>query len=115
MWSCRRAKDIHKSKSSHYTLVMAMSVSEVQALWVFPKGLTKERWEKFITKHLIDVLNELMNHQLCHRIGLIMYSKSIDHVGAGLVQSDDFHINAHAIELHHDFIKGGNGCDVPEM
>ena len=54
----RQVKSFQKSKSSHYTLVMAMSVSEVRAKWVFPKGLTYKRWDKFITKYLIDVLNE---------------------------------------------------------
>ena len=57
-WSKRgtRVTFEHRKKTSAYTLVCAMGFEEIVAQWLFPKGMTRARWKKFVTHELLEKL-----------------------------------------------------------
>jgi transposase len=52
----KRVRFISRRRSSPYTLVCAMGFEGVVCQWVFPKGMTEERWREFVAKKLIEQL-----------------------------------------------------------
>lgn len=45
-----------RARSTQYTLVAAMDLHGIRAKLVFPKGLTTERWKRFVRDHLLPSL-----------------------------------------------------------